>query len=365
MQPPMQIAINISALPFQAEPAFRSFLQSLFQLWAVKMSGHQYLFIGTEEEKNFLNKESKNSSWLEAPLPGKKIANQFWQRVRLPALLKKNKTEILISTGGLNIIPSQIPVVLLVYGNDLHRGKDKGFAKTLQQAARIIVFADKDARQLSGEYNLPQEKIVVLKAAPAFPSPPLSFEEKAHLKNRYTGGKEFFMYSGIIGGHQNLTNLLKAFSVFKKRQGTGTRLLLEGPVQKRDKTFTDSLSHYKYRDELVLTGELPPAERASLIAAAYALVDPALRPHAGIPMLEAAAAGVPSIAVNGHPVLKEAAYLTADMNDYVDLAAGLMQLYKDEGLRNQLIQLITAHSPLYTVSESVDCFDKIMQPLLR
>ena len=361
----MQIAININALPYQAEPALRYFIQMLFQKWTATVGGHQFLFIGQKEENIFLINDSNNSSWLEAPPPGKTIAYQYWQRVRLPVILKKNKTEFLIAAGGLNKIPSRIPSVLLVYGNDLHQGKDKGFAKLLQQAARIIVFTDKDAAQLSDEYNIQQGQIVVLKAAPAFPTSPLDYNEKANLKNRYTGGKEFFMYSGIIGAHQNLTNLLKAFSVFKKRQGTGTKLLLEGPVYKKDKAFTDSLSHYKYRDELVLTGELPSTERASLIAAAYALVDPALRPHAGIQLLEAAAAGVPSLAIAGHPVLPTGTYLTADMTDYVDLASGLMQLYKDEGLRNQLIQQMAANAADHRFEKAVVSFNQILQPLLR
>lgn len=360
----MQIAININALPHLAEPALRYFLQAMFKEWTGTAGAHQFLFIGQKDENVLLN-DSRNCSWQEAPAPGKSIMYQYWQRVRLPILVKNKKTELLISAGGLNMISSRIPKVLLVQGNDLLRGKEKGFAKLLQQAVRIIVFTDKDAAQLSNEYNIQPEKIAVLKAAPAFPASPLDYEEKANLKNRYTGGKEFFMYSGIIGAHQNLTNLLKAFSVFKKRQGTSTKLLLEGPIYKKDRAFTDSLSHYKYRDELVLTGELPAPERASLIAAAYALVDPAIRPHAGIPLLEAADAGVPSLAIAGHPVLPAGTYLTADMTDYVDMASGLMQLYKDEGLRNQLIQQVTAIAPDYGFEKAVASFDKILQPLLR
>jgi len=372
----MQIAININSLPYQAEPALRYFLQALFQQWTGTTGGHQFLFIGQKDENVFLN-ESNNSFWLEAPAPGKSIMYQYWQMVRLPVLLKKNKTEVLISAGGLNIIPARIPSVLLVYGKDLRRGKDKGFAKLLQQAALIIVFTDKDAAQLSHEYSIQPEQIVVLKAAPAFNTSPLNFDEKTNIKNRYTDGKEFSTSRRTTGAHQNPTTRHTTLSVSQKKhgtatqspddsaQGTGTKLLLEGPIHKKDKAFTDSLSHYKYRDELVLTGELTAAERASLIAAAYALVDPAMRPHAGIPVLEAAAAGVPSLAIAGHPVLQAGTYLTADMTDYVDMASGLMQLYKDEGLRNQLIQQLTATIPDHQFEKTVASFDKILQPLLR
>lgn len=361
----MPIAIHINTLPGQTDPSLRHFLHALFQEWTADAAGHQFLLIGQKKENSLSHLSSNNCSWQEAPAPGKSIAFQYWQRVRLPLLLKKNKTELLIAAGGMSMIPSRIPSVLLVYGNDLQRGKDKAFIRMLQQAVQIIVFTDKDAKQLSHEYLITPEKITVLKAAPAFTNYPLSFEEKSILKSRYTEGKEFFMYSGIIGAHQNLTNLLKAFSVFKKRQGTNTKLLLEGPINQKDKAFTDSLAHYKYREELVLTGELPPSERAALIAAAYALVDPAMRPHAAIPVMEAAAAGVPSICVAGHPVLEADTYLAADMTDYVDLASVLMQMYKDEGLRNQLIQKIGSRTVSPSMENALDSFVQIIKPLLR
>lgn len=364
MLPLMRIAIHINTLHTQADPALRHFLQALFQEWMTNAAGHQFLLLGQKKEADLFNTPSKNSSWQEAPAPGKSIAYQYWQRVRLPLFLKKNKTELLIAAGGISMISSRIPTVMLVYGNDLLRGKDKAFARCLHQAARIIVFTDNDADHITNEYRIPSEKIAVLKAAPAFNTSTLSFEEKSVIKNRYSGGKEFFMYSGIIGAHQNLTNLLKAFSVFKKRQGTSTKLLLEGPIHHKDKTFTDSLAHYKYREELVLTGELPPPERAALMAAAYAIVDPALRSHAALPLLEAANAAVPAIAIEGHPVLEKGAYLNADMSDYVDIASGLMQMYKDEALRNQLIQKIGARADQPTMEKALASFVQIIQPLL-
>ena len=62
---------------------------------------------------------------------------------------------------------------------------------------------------------------------------PLNDEEKTATKNKYTEGKEYFVYAGAIHPRKNLINLLKAFSVFKKRQankyetGTGGKAGLE------------------------------------------------------------------------------------------------------------------------------------------
>lgn len=360
----MPIAIHINTINTAADPAFRYFLQQLLKGWTAHAKGQSFLLIGQKKEAALFNDLSSDYRWQDAPAPAKSIPYQYLQRVRLPLLLKKNKIDILVAAGGVNQIPSRIPTVWLLFGNELQRGKNKAFVQNLQQAVRIIVFTDRDAQYLSQEYRMPSEKITVFKAVPAYQTHPLSFEEKSILKNRYTGGKEFFMYSGIIGAHQNLIHLLKAFSVFKKRQGTNTKLLLEGPVHHHDKSFTDSLSHYKYRDELVLTGELPPSERAALIASAYAVVDPALHPHAALPLLEAAAAAVPSIAAEGHPLLEEGTYLHADMSDYVDIASALMQLYKDETLRKQLIQKAGASLQQESMEKTIASFVQIMQPLL-
>lgn len=134
--------------------------------------------------------------------------------------------------------------------------------------------------------------------------------------------------------------LLKAFSVFKKRQQTNMKLVLTGRLAWKYESFTESLQTYKYRNDVVMTGYVPEDELVKIIGAAYSLVYPSLLEGFGVPVLEAMQSDVPVItSVNSsmQEIAKDAA-LYADATNFADIADKMMLLYKDEKLRNQLIE---------------------------
>jgi glycosyltransferase involved in cell wall biosynthesis len=90
----------------------------------------------------------------------------------------------------------------------------------------------------------------------------------------------------------------------------------------------------------VLTGYLDETEMAAITAAAYALVYPSLHEGFGVPVLEAMRCDVPVITSSGTSMQEIAgeAALFSDPNDHLAIAENMMRLYKDERLRNQLIE---------------------------
>jgi glycosyltransferase involved in cell wall biosynthesis len=167
---------------------------------------------------------------------------------------------------------------------------------------------------------------------------PLSDEEKDKVKNTYTGGKEYFVYAGAIHPRKNLTNLLKAFSIFKKRQKSNWKLVLAGRLAWKYKHFVESLETYKYREDVVLTGYLDEKELVKIVAAAYGLVYPSLWEGFGVPVLEAMRCPVITSERSAMQEVAGDAALYINPSDHTDIAEKMMLLYKDENLRNRLIQ---------------------------
>ena len=135
-------------------------------------------------------------------------------------------------------------------------------------------------------------------------------------------------------------NLLKAFSVFKKRQQSGLKLLLAGRLAWKYESFTKSLESYKYRSDVILTGYVEEEELVKLIGAAYAMVYPSLWEGFGVPVLEAMRCAVPVITSTNSSmkeIAKEGA-LYAEANNHQDIADKMMLLYKNENLRNEMIE---------------------------
>ena len=169
---------------------------------------------------------------------------------------------------------------------------------------------------------------------------PLGADEREAIKHQYTGGAEYFMYGGAIHPRKNLITLLKAFSLFKKRQQTGMKLVIAGRLAWHFSSFLESLKSYKYRKDVILTGYLPNDEFSRLTAAAYAMVYPSLFEGFGLPVIEAMRAEVPVITSSGTAMEEIAgdAALFANPHEQQSIASQMMLLYKDEQLRKQLIE---------------------------
>jgi hypothetical protein len=156
----------------------------------------------------------------------------------------------------------------------------------------------------------------------------LSGGEREKLKEKITGGREFF-FANISGvGSSKVTNLLKAFSLFKKRQLSNMKLVLAGAGT------IDKLDSYKYRDDICVFPEV----MASQMEAAYAVIHLRRRNDPGISILNAWKAKTPVIVLGNGGGTAGDAVLQVPEGDVTGVADALKSLYKNEGIRNELIE---------------------------
>ena len=168
----------------------------------------------------------------------------------------------------------------------------------------------------------------------------LSGEEKLHIKEQWSFGREYFMLTGPLPSEGQLTFLLQAFSLFKNRQQSGLRLVLPFSVTKHYPSLAKKIDQYKYRSALVITESITPKQVAQLAGAAYALVALGSPGTALIAILQAWRVGIPLLTVHESGLLgvaQQSVLFAADLTKEA-LATMLMQIYKDESLRLQLIR---------------------------
>ena len=212
--------------------------------------------------------------------------------------------------------------------------------KFLNKVSVIATVSDFSRKDIILHYKLDESKIRVINNAARQAFRPLNDEEKTIIKEKYSEGRDYFLYTGSIHPRKNLLNVLKAFSVFKKKQKSNMKLLLVGRLAWKYKSFAESLKTYKYRQDVVMTGYLSEQELVNIMGAAYGLVYVSLWEGFGVPVLEAMRAQVPVI-TSANSAMQEVAdesALFVDPNDFNDLADKMILLYKDENLRSSLIQ---------------------------
>jgi len=363
----MRIAINISASLISTGGEHDNFITKVSRQLIKNHPEHAFILISDKEliEKKEL---PENCVIVSAGSKGKNsITWKWWYAVKIPSILKKHKADILVSCDGCYSLRSSISQLVIVtdlsfisfpafFKKSRVRFLKKNTPKVLKKSTLVIASSGFIKNELIKNYKITDDKIEVIYGGANENFKPVDDAGKFFTKEKLTDGKEYFLYSGDIHPVKNLTNLLKAFSIFKKTQQSSMKLVIAGNAAAGYTSFAEKLKDYKYRNDVVVKNNLTDNETAEIIGAAYAFINPSFYEGQGTSVLDAMDCHVPVIASSGSAMQEIAgdAALFADPENIPDLAAQMMTIYKDEALRSRLIEkgkLIPAQYKCYTSAE--------------
>jgi len=347
----MRIAVNTRFLMSDYLEGYGYFLNETLSRITKNHPEHEFIFIFDNpfHEKFLFAPNIK--AVVVGPQARHPLLWKLWYDIKLPAILKKYKADVFVSCDGFCSLTTRVPQCLAVH--DLAFLHFPSFIKRshllfykhytpkfLNKARMIITVSEFSKQDIISQYKIEADKINVVYSAAKDIFQPIENEVKQKIKDKYTKGKEYFIYAGAIHPRKNLMNLLKAFSAFKKRQQSGLQLILAGRLAWKNESFTKKLQSFKYRNDVILTEYVEEEELVKLIGAAYAMVYPSLWEGFGVPVLEAMNSATPvitSLNSSMQEIAREGA-LYADANNYLDIADKMMLLYKNENLRNEMIE---------------------------
>ncbi|HET9823712.1 MAG TPA: glycosyltransferase family 1 protein, partial [Chitinophagaceae bacterium] len=302
----MTIAVNTRFLLPDYLEGYGYFVFEIFKYLTSKHPEHRFIFIFDRPFDQHFIFSSNISPVVIGPPARHPLLWKFWYDVKIPAVLKKYKADVFVSADGLCSLNTSVPQCLVVH--DLaflhyprHIKKShyvfykRYIPKFLKKASAIATVSEFSKRDIMKYYQIDGEKIDVVYSAAKEIFRPVSDDVKAQVKNKYTAGKDYFLCVGAMHPRKNLVNLLKAFSVFKKRQKSGFKLILAGRLAWKYDSFIESLRKYKYRDDVVMLGYLSEEELVKITGSAYALVYPSLLEGFGVPVIEAMKCSVPVV----------------------------------------------------------------------
>jgi len=373
----MRIAVNTRFLLNDYLEGYGYFVYETFKRITQNHPEHEFIFIFDRPFDQRFIFSSNIIPVIASPPARHPLLWKWWYNVKVPIILKKYKAELFVSADGFCSLSTKVRQCLVVHDlSFLHfpsfikkshlvfyKRHTPKFLDKANSVATVSQFSKQDILQ---HYNISPEKINVVYSAAKQNFQPVSEEVKLQIKENYSVNKEYFLYTGAIHPRKNLLNLLKAFSVFKKRQQSSTKLLVAGRLAWKYDSFIKSLETYKYRDDVVLLNYLEESELVKITASAYAVVYPSLFEGFGVPVLEAMQCEVPVITSEASAMQEIAgdAALYADAENYHDLAEKMMRLYKDESLRNELIQKGKNIARLYSWDRTAVLLWETMQKAL-
>jgi len=346
----MIVAVNTRFLLKELE-GYGYFIHELFKVLVQKHPEHKFYFLFDRAyDERFLY--GPNVYPLVVPPQARHpLLWKFWYDIKIPETLKKVKADVFVSPDGFSSLTAKIPQCLIVHDlGFLHHPKTykkshvrflrRNTPKYLTKAKSVITVSEFSKDDIIEYYGIARDKIDIIYNGVKTIFRPVSFDTKEAVKEKYTDGKEYFIYAGAIQPRKNLINLLKAFSIFKKRLQSSMKLVIAGRLAWKNDEFLKLVNNYKYKSDVVLTGYLPEEELAGLMASAYALIYPSLYEGFGVPVAEAMKCRVP-VLTSAKTSMQEVACeagLYFNPNDHVDIADKMMLIYKDEKLKNDLVE---------------------------
>jgi glycosyltransferase involved in cell wall biosynthesis len=291
---------------------------------------------------------------------------RYWLDFRLPRKLKKHKVDILLTPEHASM-RSLVPQVLLIpdlcylYFPKEFSSVERVVLKNswqlqIKKANKLITLSTSVKEDLVTRRIVEDSKIQIIKPVVSSLFRPFNLEEKKWAKDAFTLGKEYFLFADDLSERKNVIGLLKAFSLFKKRQQTGFKLVIAGSVSPKFKSFHEKLANYKYREDVVFIPDPSIEDLASLMGGAYALIAPSRYEGVSYTVLRAIQAKTPMIlgSIKSMQEIADNAGLYFDLFSVQDLADKMMLLYKDETLRSKLISNGEMQQSKFSTAETVN-----------
>lgn len=344
----------------------------------VDQTNHQFLFLYDRPFSSPPILHPRITHEIIRPAIRQPLSQAIWYHFSATHFVRRWKADVWIQPYGFSSFFSGTPQLTIVH--DLasfhlpqalpwyHRWHYRLFTgRALKKAALLASVSRSSREDMQRVFPfLRSRRIELLPGAPRSGFHPLEWEEKNEIKNRYTGGQEYFLVAGSIHPRKDLMTVLKAFSLFKKWQKSSMKLVIAGRWAWQNEELQEKINSYKYRDELVITGYVPEDELNQLTGAAYALIYPSRWEGFGLPILEAMQAGVPVIASN-HPALEETggkAAMYFDAGQPEILYEQCLRLYKDESLKTRLITEGIARAQQYSWEKTARELNRIVEEFI-
>ena len=233
----------------------------------------------------------------------------LWFEHAIPAALKKHKADLFLSPDGYLSLSTKVPQLGVIhdinfehYPNDLpaltRAYYRHYFPKFAQVASRIATVSEFSKNDLIKCYGITPDKIDVVYNGVNELYKPTGDAEKKLIREKYTGGRPYFLFVGMLHQRKNIANLFRAYDEFRKRSDTGVKLLIVGHKKWWTPEMEEVFLGMEFMEDVIFLGRQPIEELVKITGSALAMTYVSYFEGFGVPIIEAMRSGVPVITSN-------------------------------------------------------------------
>lgn len=368
----MHIALNAHLLYFGQSyraAGISRYIAGLIQSLQATAQGHRYsIFLGNQKPPpGFFYAAGFHP--LPSRLPTHRpLVRILWEQCFQPMALARCRPHLLHSLAFVSPMAWRGPTVVtiydlsfLLYPERFNRANRLYLAImtriSAQRARRVVAISQSTKADVIHLLGVPSGRIVVIPPSLEPQFRPQDSALVAEFRQRRGLPEHFILNLGTLEPRKNLTTLLKAYTVLKRRAANSAKhqpfLVLAGGKGWGYQQIFRAIEELGLVQDILLPGFIPFSELPLWYAAADLFVYPSLYEGFGLPVLEALACGTPVVCSRASSLPEAAgdAASLVDPQDATALAEAMERLLQDERLRSDLREKGLAHAARFSQKE--------------
>jgi len=334
---------------------------NVLKLITVAHPEHQFLFLFDRPYNEEFIFSDNITPIVLMPQARHPILFYWWFELSVGRLLRQSKPDLFYSPDGFLSLSANTPSISVMhdinyeyYPDDLPKMAlwyyKHYFPKFMAKASHILTVSEFSKQDIVKTYKIDPAKIDVVYNGADDAYRKLNEEEKTAVKQKYSNGKDYFVYVSALHPRKNVKRLLEAFDKMKESTGADIKLILVGPAYFKNSDMMNVYEQMKHKQDVIFTGRLEVNELCKVVGAAFAMAYISYFEGFGIPIIEAMRCEVPVITSNvtSMPEVAGDAALLIDPFSVDSMADGLTKLFKDNSLRQGLIEKASLRKNVFT-----------------
>jgi glycosyltransferase involved in cell wall biosynthesis len=336
------------------------------------------LFFDRPYDRDFVF--AKNVKPIVIPLPTRHpMLWHIYFEILLPIYIRLYKIDVLFSPEG--YVPTRVKSPMLCTIHDINFEHDKTyignrvyqrymeyftprFAKSANAVLTVSEFSKQD---IATTYKIDENKIFNVESSANEDYITYSKEENERTRERYSNSCPYFYFVGSLQKRKNLTNLFRAFDLFKDKTQSNVKLLIVGSKKWWKGEIEDTFNAMRFKNEVIFTGRLPLEEVNRIASASIGLVFVSFFEGFGVPPLEAYRSSTAVITSNtsSMPEIAGEGALYANPYDVNSICEAMIRLYSNPLLREELIRKGQEQAKKYSWDKTAELVWNAIEKVLK
>lgn len=348
---PLKIAINTRLMVKDRMDGIGWFTHETMPRIAESHPEHQFFFLFDRPYHHSFNFSSNVTPLVVRPVTRLPLLLKTWNAISVPVTLRQIKPDIYLSPDGFLPPEPRFPSVVAIHDLNFEHFPEfiptpyrklylTRIRKSAAEAARVLTVSEFSKMDICERYEVPREKVdVIYSGLNAFIRPPEASDIQ-QVKQQFSIQGNYFIVSGTLHPRKNIHGTIKAFNLFRQQSEGNTKLVFAGNHKWMNAEMKQAYEMSPFKEDIIFTGRVTDRTMNALIWGAHAMVFVSLFEGFGLPILEAAAAGIPVI-TSDNSSMREIATgcaLLVNPSNVQEIADGMSRITVDYPLRTKLIE---------------------------